>query len=109
MLHVILRFHKGKGSHDPNDLLYFSCMLGFLGCKMCLFQKLYVEGFINSFVAIVSHLVDLELIIVVGFLPHLIHIRVQLRVHILHFLSPSLLALRRISFPALVLPCTKYL
>ena len=85
MLHVILHFHKGKGSHDPNDPLYFSCMLGFLGCKMCLFQKLYVEGFVDSFAAIFSHLVGLELIIVAGFLPHLIHIRVQLRVHILHF------------------------
>ena len=78
MLHVILRFHKGKGSHDPNDPLHFSCMLGFLGYKMCLFQKLYVEGFVDSFAAIVSHLVGLGLITVAGFLPHLIHIRVQL-------------------------------
>ena len=85
MLHVILCFHKGKGSHDPNDPLHFSCMHGFLGCKMCLFQKLYVEGFVDSFVAIVFQLVGLELIIVAGFLPHLIHIRVQLQVHILHF------------------------
>ena len=85
MLHVILRFHKGEGSHDPNNPHHFSCMLGFLECKMCLFQKLYVEGFVDSFATIVSHLVSLELIIVIGFLPHLIHIRVQLQVHILHF------------------------
>ena len=60
MLHIILRFHKSKDSHDPNDPLRFSCMLGFLGCKMCLFQKLYVEGFVDSFVTIVSHLLGLE-------------------------------------------------
>ena len=48
MLHVILHFHMGKGIHDPNDPLHFSCMLGFLGCEMCLFQKLYVEGFVDS-------------------------------------------------------------
>ena len=28
MLHVFLHFYKGKGIHDPNDPLYFSCMLG---------------------------------------------------------------------------------
>ena len=31
----------GKGIHDPNDPLLFSCMLGFLGCEMCLFPKLF--------------------------------------------------------------------
>ena len=51
MLHVILCFYKGKGTHDPNDPLHFSCMLGYLGCEMCLFQKLYVEGFVDSFAA----------------------------------------------------------
>ena len=56
----------GKGIHDPNDPIYFSCMLGFLGCEMCLFQKLYVEGFVDSFVAIVFRLVGLELIIEIG-------------------------------------------
>ena len=85
MLHVILRFHKGKGIHDPIDPLYFSCMLGFLGWEMCLFQKLYVEGFFNSFAAIVFHLVGLELIIVVVFLHHFIHITMQFLVHTLHF------------------------
>ena len=92
MLHVILCFHKGKGSHDPNDPLHFSCMHGFLGCKMCLFQKLYVEGFVDSLGAIVFHLVDLESIIVVIFPRHLIHITEQLLVHIFAFLSPSILA-----------------
>ena len=85
MLHVILRFQKDKGIHDPNDPLHFSCMVGFLGCEMCLFQKLNVEGFVDSFVAIVFHLVGLELIIVVVFPYHLIRIIAQLRVHILHF------------------------
>ena len=85
VLHVILHFHMGKGIHDPNDPLHFSCMLGFLGCEMCLFQKLYVEGFVNSFAVIVFHLVGLELIIVIVFLHHLIRITTQLRVHTLHF------------------------
>ena len=85
MLHVILHFHMGKGIHDPNDPLHLSCMLGFLGCEMCLFQKLYVEGFVDSFVAIVLHLVGLELIIVTVLLHHLICITTQLRVHTLHF------------------------
>ena len=40
---------------------------------MCLFQKLYVKGFADGG-AIVFHLVDLELIIVVIFPHHLIHI-----------------------------------
>ena len=57
MLHVILHVHMGKGIHDPNDPLHFSCMLGFLGWEICLFQKLYVEGFVDSFVAIIFHLV----------------------------------------------------
>ena len=92
MLHVILRFHMGKGIHDPNDPLHFSCMLGFLGCEMFLFQKLYVEGFVDSFVAIVFHLLGLELIIVVVFLHHLICITTQLPVHTLQFLSPSMFA-----------------
>ena len=85
MLHVIPCFHKGKDIHNPNDPLQYFCMLGFLGCKMCLFQKLYVEGFVDSFGAIVFHLVDLESIIVVIFPRHLIHITEQLLVHILHF------------------------
>ena len=84
MLHVILHFHMGKGIHDPNDPLHFSCMLGFLGCEMCLFQKLYVEGFVDSFAAIVFHLVGLELIIVIVFLHHLIRITMQLPIHTLH-------------------------
>ena len=57
MLHVILHFHMGKGINDPNDPHHFSCMLGFLGCEMCLFQKLYVEGFVNSLATIVFHVV----------------------------------------------------
>ena len=85
MLHVILHFHMGKGIHNPNDPLHFSCMLGFLGCEICLFQKLYVEGFVDSFAAIVLHLVGLELIIIIVFLHHLIRITTQLRVHTLHF------------------------
>ena len=85
MLHVILLFHKGKGIHDPDSPLHFSCMFGFLGCEMCLFQKVYVEGFFNSFVAIVFHLVGLELIIVFVFSHHLIHITTQFSVHTLHF------------------------
>ena len=85
MFHVILHFHKGKGIHNLNDLLHFSCMLGFLGCEMCLFQKLYVEGFVDSFAAIVFHLVGLELIIVFVFSHHLIHITTQFLVHTLHF------------------------
>ena len=85
MLHVILHFHMGKGIHNPNDPLHFSCMLGFLGCEMCLFQKLYVEGFVDSFTAIVFHLVGLELTIVIVFLHHLIRITTQLTVHTLHF------------------------
>ena len=78
MLHVILHFHKGKGIHNPNDPLHFSCMLSYLGCKMCLFQKLYVEGFVDSFAAIVFHLVGLELITVIVFPHHLIRITAQL-------------------------------
>ena len=85
MLHVILHFHMGKGIHDPNDPLHLSCMLGFLGCEMSLFQKLYVEGFVDSFAAIVFHSVGLKLIIVIVFLHHLIRITTQLRVHTLHF------------------------
>ena len=85
MLHVILHFNMGKGIHDPNDPLHFSCMLGFLGCEMCFFPKLYVEGFVDSFAAIVFYLVGLELIIVVVFLHHLIHITTQLPIHTLHF------------------------
>ena len=85
MLHVILHFHMGKGIHNPNDPLHFSCMLGFLGCEMSLFQKLYVEGLVDSFAAIVFHLVGLELIIVVVFPHHLIHIIAQLPICILHF------------------------
>ena len=85
VLHVILHFHMGKGIHDPNDPLHFSCMLGFLGCEMCLFQKLYVERFFDSFAAIVFHAIGLELIIVVVFLHHLIRITTQLLVHTLHF------------------------
>ena len=85
MLHVILRFQKDKGIHDPNDPFHFFCMVGFLGCEMCLFQKLYVEGFVDSFATIVFHLFGLELIIVVVFPHHLIRITTQLRVYILHF------------------------
>ena len=92
MLHVLLHFHMGKGIHNPNDSLHFSCMLGFLGCEMCLFQKLYVKGFVNSFAAIVFHLVGLELIIVVVFLHHLIRITTQLLVHTLHFSGTLLLS-----------------
>ena len=87
ILHVTYNssFHMGKGIHDPNDPLLFSCMLGFLGCEMCLFQKLYVEGFVNSFAAIVFHLIGLELIIVIVFLHQLIRITMQLPIHTLHF------------------------
>ena len=85
MLHVILHFHKSKGIHNPNDPLHFSCMLGYLGCEMCLFQKLYVEGFVDSFAAMVFHLVGLELITVFIFPHHLICIIVQLPIHIFHF------------------------
>ena len=106
LLHVILHFHNGKGIHNLNDPLHFSCMLSYLGCKMCLFQKLYVEGFVDSLAAIVFHLVDLELITVFLF-PHLL-IRI-IDSPYLHFLSSSMLAWRRISFPALVWSRTKYL
>ena len=109
MLHVILHFHMGKGIHDPNDPLHFSCTLGFLGCEMCLFQKLYVEGFVYSFAAIVYHSVGLELTIVIVFLYHLIRITTQLPVHTLGFFSPSMFSWRRICFPTLVQSCTKYL
>ena len=85
MLHVILHFHMGKGIHYPNDPLHFSCMLGFLGCEISLLEKLYVKGFVNSFAAIVFHLVGLELIIVIVFVHYLIRITTQLRVHTLHF------------------------
>ena len=85
MLHVILHFHMGKGIHDPNDPLHFSCMLGFLGSEMCLFQKLYVEGFVDCFAATIFYLVGLELTIVIVFLHHLIRITTQLSVHTLHF------------------------
>ena len=78
MLHIILHFLMGKGIHNPNDPLHFSCMLGFLGCEMCLFQKLYVEGFVDNFAAIFFYLVGLELIIVIVFLHHLIRITTQL-------------------------------
>ena len=60
-------------------------MLGFLGCEMCLFRKLYVEEFVDGFGVVVFHLVDLESIIVIVFPHHLIHITVQLLVHILLF------------------------
>ena len=66
ILHVtcnsLFTFHKGKGIHDPNDPLHFSCLLGFLGCEMCLFQKFYAKRFVDSFATIVFHLVGLELI-----------------------------------------------
>ena len=92
MLHVILHFHMGKGIHDPNDPLHFSCMLGFLGCEMCLFQKLYVERLLIILQQLFSMwLVNLELIIVVVFLHHLIRITTQLPVHtLLLFFSPSM-------------------
>ena len=62
MLHVILCFHQGKDIHNPNDPLRYFCMLGFLGCEMCLFRKLYVEGFIDIFgeVFFFWYLFDLE-------------------------------------------------
>ena len=41
---------------------------------MFLFQKLYVEGFVDSFVAIDFHMVGLDLVIVVVFPRHLIRI-----------------------------------
>ena len=85
MLHVILYFHKGKDIHNPNNPLQYFCMFGFLGCKMCLFRKLYVKGFVNSFGTSFFHLVNLESIIVVVFSCHLIHITTHLLVHILHF------------------------
>ena len=50
-----------------------------------LFQKLYVEGFVDSFAAIVFHLVGLELITVIVFPYHLIRITARLPIHILHF------------------------
>ena len=85
ILQVILHFHKGEDIHDPINPLYFSCMLGLLGWEMCLFQKLYVEGFVDSFATTVLHLVGLKLIIVIVFLYHLIRIKMQLSVHTLHF------------------------
>ena len=89
MLHVTPCFYKGKDIYNPNDLLQYFCMVDFLGCKMCLFRKLYVKGFVDSFDAFVFHLVDLELIIVVVFARHLINITAHLLIHILHF-SPLL-------------------
>ena len=85
MLLIIPCFYKGKDIHNPNDPLQYFCMLGFLGCEMCLFRKLYVEEFVDSFGVVVFHLVDLESIIVIVFPHHLIHITVQLLVHILLF------------------------
>ena len=85
MLHVIPCFHKGKDIHNPNNPLQYFWVLGFLECEMCLFRKLYVEGLVDSFGAIVFHLIDLESIIVVVFSCHLIHITTHLLVHILHF------------------------
>ena len=84
-------------------------MLGFLGCERCLFQKLYVKRFVDSFATIVFHAIGLELIIVVVFLHHLIRITTQLLVHTLHFCLLLCLLWRRISFPTLVWSCTKYL
>ena len=49
MLHVISCFQKGKNIHNLNYSLQYFCMLGFLGYEMCLFQKLYIEGFIDIF------------------------------------------------------------
>ena len=49
MLHVIPCFHKGKDIHNPNDPLQYLCRLGFLVSEMCLFRKVYVEGFVDSF------------------------------------------------------------
>ena len=61
-------------------------MLGYLGCEICLFQNLYVEGFVNSLAAIVFHLVGLELITIVVF-PHLlIHIIASPYLHFCLFL-----------------------
>ena len=66
ILHVtcnsLFTFYKGKGIHDPSDPLHFSCLLGFLGCEMCLFQKFYAKRFVDSFATIVFHLFGLELI-----------------------------------------------
>ena len=56
---------------------------------MCLFQNLYIEGFVDSFGALFSHLVDLESIIVVVFHRHLIHIIVQLLVQFCIFVPFS--------------------
>ena len=69
MLHVIPCFHKGKDIHNPNDPLQYFCMLGFLGCEMCLFRKLYFEGFVDRlfFIFLFFHLVDLESKIAVVF------------------------------------------
>ena len=90
MLHVIPCFHKGKDIHNPNDPLKYLCRLGFLVSEMCLFRKVYVEGFVDSFGEFFFfHLVDLELKIVVVFPRHLIHITLQLLVHIL-YLCPLL-------------------
>ena len=114
MLHVIPCFHKGK-VQIPNYPLQYFCMLGLLGYEMCLFRKLYVEGFIDIFgefflfLIFFLYLFDLESKMVVVFPSHLIHITVQLLIHILHFLSPSMLAWRRIAFPLAIWSCTKYL
>ena len=69
MLHVIPYFHKGKDIHNPNDPLQYFCMLGFLGCELCLFRKLYFEGFVDRlcFIFLFFHLVDLESKIAVVF------------------------------------------
>ena len=112
MLHVIPCFHKGK-VQIPNYPLQYFCMLGFLGYEMCLFRKLYVEGFIDifgeGFFFFFWYLFDLELKMVVVFSHHLIHITSQLLVHILHF-CPLLCWLEEgLLFPCVIWSCTKYL
>ena len=111
MLHVIPCFHKGKYIHNPNDPLQYFCMLGFLGYEMCLFWKLYVEGFIDSFgegfffflVSVWSRIENSSCILS-SFDSHYSAIASPY----FTFFSPSMLAWRRISFPLVIWSCTKY-
>ena len=87
MLHVILHFHMGKGIHDPNDPLpFFFARLVFWDVKCVCSKNCMSKDLLIVLQQLFSMwLVNLELIIVVVFLHHLIRITTQLPVHTLHF------------------------
>ena len=109
MLHVIPCFHKGKDIHNPNDPLQYLCRLGFLVSEMCLFRKVYVEGFVDSFGEFFFpsgwFRIKNSSCIPSSFDSHNIAIASPYFV----FMSPFMLAWRRISFPLVIWSCTKYL